>query len=485
MLAVLSGILLLAGLYVSTGRASDEVLPDTSFASRAESLLATYHELGQFNGAVLVAEHGKVIYRGAFGPAVVEFDVDNSVETRFRIASISKTMTAVVVLQLVAESRIDLDVPIGAYIDTARADILECVTVRQLLTHTSGLEREYLPKDSDPTVDYTVAQLIENINLNTKLAAEPYRNAGFVLLAAVVENVTGNRYQDVLYKRIFEPLEMDSTVCELGITEPMLKMARGYRLRHGVYACADIVNMSCVRGNGGVVSTVDDLYRFEQALRDGSLLDEAMHELMFTVGNGEWERAMPWAVDMNPDDYPEDIGRVARHRGANQGGFRSQLTMQLDDDRVVILLANLDISPRYEITIKLFELMMNGETTPPVPDPADRVMSQLNTAGFDSAAQLLLDQRNDDEQTASLVVNDVYSFGHHLIRAGQAGRALEIFLLCDRVFPDTDTIVTSIAFAHLSMGNREEARVEAERALQINESNPEAKGIILDATAHH
>src|SRR5687767_6316109 len=106
---------------------------------KIDELIKQYHDYGQFNGSVLVAENGKVVYKKGFGMANMEWNIPNSADTRFRIASITKQFTAALILQLVEEGKIRLDGKITDYLIDYRKDTGEKVTIHQLLNHTSGI----------------------------------------------------------------------------------------------------------------------------------------------------------------------------------------------------------------------------------------------------------------------------------------------------------------------------------------------------------
>src|SRR5690242_20769651 len=108
-------------------------------AAKIQEVLALAHKYRQFNGSVLVAENGKVIYKGAFGLANMEWNIPNTPDTRFRLGSITKQFTATITLQLVEQGKIKLDGKLSDYLPDYRKDIGEKVTIHHLLTHTSGI----------------------------------------------------------------------------------------------------------------------------------------------------------------------------------------------------------------------------------------------------------------------------------------------------------------------------------------------------------
>ncbi|MCG8457551.1 MAG: beta-lactamase family protein, partial [Holophagales bacterium] len=340
------------------------------------------------SGVALVAEGGEIVYEGGIGLASAEHEVANTPGTRFRIASITKVFTAIVVLRLAEANLLDLDRPIGEHIDGLRGDLADRVTPRQLLEHRSGLDREYLPPDADLARDYSLRELLRSIDQNTGWVAEPgatvsYSNAGFVLLAALVENVTGRPFAAAVRDHILEPLGLRDTGFEQSSSAVIPKLATGYRVRLGIRIRAERGGMSWTRGNGGIYSTARDLWRLDRALRDGSLLSEASTKLMFS--QGEKSFAIVWQVGDPPTGYPRSLGRLAWARGANPGGYRSQWMRQLDGDRVVILLTNLDFAPRHQIAGRIFSLLLGEEVELPTSPLSHWLYRRLNEEGLGPA----------------------------------------------------------------------------------------------------
>jgi CubicO group peptidase (beta-lactamase class C family) len=450
--------------------------------------MESYHRYHKFNGVVLVANKGRVLFEKGFGPAVVEFGVMNTPRTRFRIASITKVFTTTLILQLIDEKLVELDKPIGKYLDGVRPEIAGRVTVRHLLEHTSGLAREYFPRSQNLNRNYSMTELLDAVNKNTKLINEPgsavsYSNAGFVLLAAMIENVTGSKYREALQERIFTPLEMNDTGVEQSITTLVPRLASGYRLRLGTYIPAARISMSWTRGNGGIFSTASDVLRFDQALRGPTLLSEKAKSLFFRKGIGSF--ALTWQVGNNPTGYPTNIGRIAWARGANQGGFRVQWTRQLDDDRTVILLSNLDYSPRNEITKKIFSLLLGESITLPERPLSDIAVEAYDRKGTTAAEVILTRARKKDENRTGQAINEILELGHHLIRTGKPKKSIGLFKMCDKLYPNTAGIIVSTAFAYLESGNLDEAKKLAQRVLTIDSENKDARLILKQVQNRH
>lgn len=187
-------------------------------AGKIHDLLGTYHEYGLFNGCELVTERGKVIYKRGHGEANMEWHIPNAPSTRFRLGSITKQFTSLVIMQLVEEGRIELDASMSKYLRDYRRDTGERVTVHHLLTHTSGIPSH----TSEPGFRHNVSrdahkphEFVEE-HCSGDLEFEPgsefrYNNSGYLLLGVIIEKVTGQSYEEALRRRVFDRLEMQST----------------------------------------------------------------------------------------------------------------------------------------------------------------------------------------------------------------------------------------------------------------------------------
>src|SRR5512146_392909 len=194
---------------VATALATD----DTS--AKLDKLLNAYHDAGLLNGVVLVADHGKVIYQKGFGYANFEWQVPNAPDTKFRIGSVTKPFTAILVLQQVEAGKIRLDAPVNEYLPEYRADTGAKVTIRHLLTHTSGKPTYKAPQILEQTSPIGRPELVKKW-CSGDLEFEPgtswgYNNCGYLLLGMILERRTGKPYADLLRERILIPVGMNDS----------------------------------------------------------------------------------------------------------------------------------------------------------------------------------------------------------------------------------------------------------------------------------
>ena len=230
-------------------------------AAKIDELMKTYNNYQQFNGAVLVAENGKVIFKKGYGMANMEWNIPVEPDTKFRLGSITKQFTSMLILQLVQEGKIKLDGKLTDYLPDYRKDTGDRITIHQLLNHTSGipsytgLPNFFQDMSRNP---YAVSDFVKKF-ASGDLEFEPgtkwnYNNSGYFLLGAIVEHVTGKPYEQVLKERIFDPVGMKNTGYDHSDTI-IAKRAAGYEKRPGGYINAPYLDMSLPYAAGSLYST--------------------------------------------------------------------------------------------------------------------------------------------------------------------------------------------------------------------------------------
>ncbi|MEK6288086.1 MAG: serine hydrolase domain-containing protein [Acidobacteriota bacterium] len=219
-------------------------------AATIDELMKVYNSYRQFNGAVLVAENGKVIFKKGYGMANMEWNIPVETDTKFRLGSITKQFTSMLVLQLVQEGKIKVEGKLTDYLPDYRKDTGDRITIHQLLNHTSGIPSyTSLPNFFQEIArnPYSVSDFVKKF-ASGDLEFEPgtkmvYNNSGYFLLGAIVERVTGKPYEQVLKERILDPVGMKNTGYDHHATI-LAKRASGYEKRPGGYINAPYLDMS-------------------------------------------------------------------------------------------------------------------------------------------------------------------------------------------------------------------------------------------------
>lgn len=326
-------MLMCVSLFALAGGATTD--PVDPRIAEIDGLMTAYEHAGTFSGVVLVAEDGDVIYERAVGLANHEWAVPNGLDTRFRIASVSKLFTQVLIRQLCEDGALSLNDTLADALPGYAGPDADRITVRHLLEHRSGIVNESAVSDLDLIErDYYTRERMLDLIAGYELALPPgtryiYSNFGYYLLGAIIEAVSGQTYTELLQERICRPAGMSDTFPEV-TAEIMERRASGHWLDDEGILTIDVpLDMSFVFGYGQLVSTARDLLLFEQALRAEQLLNSANTRAVFTLeaeyrplGDGQ-RRA--YAFESGP---------------ASINGFRAGLHSYLREGRVVIVLMN-------------------------------------------------------------------------------------------------------------------------------------------------
>jgi len=307
---------------------------------------------GQVPGAaVLVLHDGQAVFRRGYGLAVVEDGTAVTAASNFRLASVSKQFTAAAVLLLVEEGRLGLDQPARRWLPEL-PPAASSVTLRQLLSHTSGLpDYEDLmdPADSRQVHDADVLALLarEDRLDFTPGTAYRYSNSGYALLALIVGRASAQDFATFLQQRIFGPLHMTHTVAHQDGVDTVTARAYGYSWLDGRWQRTDQSTTSAVLGDGGIYSSLDDLARWDAALYDDRLLSAASRRAMFSPATATTEPDVPhygfgWRLN----------GRMQWHSGESIG-FRNVILRYPDRHLTVIVLSNRDAPEPYPLALKI------------------------------------------------------------------------------------------------------------------------------------
>jgi CubicO group peptidase (beta-lactamase class C family) len=302
---------------------------------------------GVFNGTVLYAENGEIVYKGAFGYADFRKKEKLTTQSAFQLASVSKMFTAMAIMILQEEGELEYD-------DTVTKFIPELpyhgVTIRNLLNHRSGLSRYMSLTDKYWEIDKPVNNE-DVIKLFVKYKPAPYFkpdngfhycNTNYALLASVVERITGESFDVFVKERIFEPAGMSRSFVYSNKNDSVIRSAvpvgvQGYRNGRRRLVKVGDYYLNGVMGDKGVYSTVEDLYKFSKALDNETLVSSATLRQAFTPGSPKsWRRkdnyGFGWRIKTKADSTVYHFGWWK--------GFRTFFIRDMANDRVIISLTN-------------------------------------------------------------------------------------------------------------------------------------------------
>ncbi len=310
---------------------------DQDIISKADTYLSKLTTARLFRGSVLIARNGKVLVRKGYGEADREKHLVNTAQTKFRIGSLTKQFTAVATLILQAQGKLNVHDRICTYLSECPAT-WQKITLHHLLTHTSGIPDftrfpDYQTTQGSPSSPTQTIARFKDKPLNFQPGEKfSYSNSGYVVLGAIIERASGATYEAFLRDNIFVPLQMVNS----GYDHNNGDLAVGYRDQTSVPA--DFIDMSIPYAAGGLYSTVEDLYRWDQALYTDKLIPKNLRDKMFTPfalmpDNGGFGYGYGWVIGK------EGHHLLVSHEGGING-FHSVIARYPNDKTVIIILGN-------------------------------------------------------------------------------------------------------------------------------------------------
>ena len=302
-----------------------------------EKLMDRFYENEQFYGTILIAIKGEIIYQHASGYADRDSLIPNTLDTKFRIASVTKQITTMLILQMVEERILDLDGKLTDYLPEYPKDRGDGITVRHLITHRSGIVGEpRVPNlEQIEKLYHSPTQMVDLIT-SFDLVAEPgalyeYSNFGYYLLGLIIERVSGKSYSELLQEKICKPIGMTNTLPDITGKE-FINRAKGYHYSYfNGPEIAPHLDMSFVYSYGHLLSTVNDLYLWDRALYGGKLPSVEMKELFFDEYGWHYQR-----VAVGNEEQTTRANLIA----ASVNGFKANMLRIADDEIFITQLTN-------------------------------------------------------------------------------------------------------------------------------------------------
>jgi CubicO group peptidase (beta-lactamase class C family) len=418
-------------------------------------MLMEQHDNGEFTGAVLVARAGTVIYRDAIAPTPDEARKLHAGPSN--IASLSKTFTAMAVMMLAEQGKLTYDDLIARHVPEL-AGATPGITIRHLLTHTSGI-----PDVGDLGIDrpgVDEGDVVSAVRTHHARFARPgqryrYSNTGYILLGMAVENVSGQTFDEFLQRAIFTPLEMNSTRPEGG--------TRGAR---------------ATKGDGGLVSTVDDLLKWDRALAGEKLVRaktfaEALAPAK--VAEGESTYGFGWNIAQRD-------GQAYMWHTGNSGGQRAFIGRRVGDRIAIIILTNGN-SRRVEIADAIVDILNGRPYVPPKLSIGRKLLSAIDGQGqgqgIEGAFALYEQLRKTAGRRYDFSEGELNGLGYILLERGRNADAIRVFELNVRQFPTSANVFDSLGEALYRSGQRAEAAKAYARVVELDPGNVNARAMLL------
>ncbi|MEL6833983.1 MAG: serine hydrolase domain-containing protein [Bacteroidota bacterium] len=374
-------------------------------------LLDAYEAYGRLSGVALVQKGDSVLLSEAYGCADYAEHLPNQVSSIFNIGSLSKQFTAAAILHLVAEGKVELHAPINSYLSNYASKRWRNVTVHHLLSHTSGIPSllqfghgldHVFPEEDAISLPQLVAYFRDLKLLNRPGKKYSYNNSGYVLLAAIIESVSGKPYGAFMEEHIFQPYGLQHTSHGAPATSMLAHPHYGYGQQQG--KAAPLYHESWLIGAGSIFSTVEDLAHWNRIIHQEGFLTPTLQTAYFArheLTNGRNYYAYGWQI-------LEQDGREYHHHDGTIMGYTCDMIYEPQTEVVSILLTNqtheeLMLMGHSEDFIRTtnFQLikMVQGQEAIALPLPTSDIgLSLAGTYTFAEEHQFYVEENNGEWQ---------------------------------------------------------------------------------------
>lgn len=433
---------------------------------KIDEVMQKYVELDRFSGSVLLAKDGKILYEKAFGDENKSYLIKNTVDTKFNIASMGKMFTGVSILQLEERGKLNINDPVINYLKDFPFG--NKITIFHLLSHTSGVGSYMAHPDYRANRNaFKKTNDLLPIIYDQKLAFEnpgkqfSYSNSGLILLGAIIEKISGLSYSDYITKYILEPAKMNETAMKFN-DEIVHHRAMGYmKSISGEFHNTNFMTSSPF-SDGGILSTVGDMLKFDQALYSSILINEVSKQKMFTVVIPKQTYGLTFQVE----DRHEN--KVVGH-GGGMPGFSSYFSRYLKDKYTIIALSNYDMISKNVIHY-IEDILYDVKYELPVQRLNQFIYeNRAKIGGFDS-----------QQDISDFIVANNYSLNHpqslnsvayELINDKKSDLALELFKLNVHLFPNEANVYDSLGEAYENMKKYDLALQNYQKAVEVAKKN--------------
>ncbi len=455
----------------------------TKTVKRVESYLDKLEAVG-FSGTVLVELNGQNLISKGYGFRNIDQKLKNTPDTIFDIGSITKQFTAAAIMKLEMQGKLSTEDKISKYFSDMPKDKSE-ITIHQLLRHSSGLP-SVVGGDYDKI---SQSEFVEKV-LNAPLKFESgtsffYSNVGYSLLAMIIEKVSGESYEQFLYENLWKPLNMEST----GYIRPNFDkdlIATGYKDNEvwgkpNEKAWEKGAPYWHLKGNGGILSTTEDLYKWNSALLSDKILSKEAKEKYYHL---------KLRADENPNPYYAygwDMFKtkrntfLARHNGTNRIFF-ADFYRYLDEGITIITLSNKSHQNFVKTNLEISKIIFDPAYKPIIPIAdnetnrsfTEEIIKITLKKGFESGIKAYK-KRN---RNINLLERAVNSKGYDFLSDKKLPEAIELFKLNVFAFPKSANAFDSLGEAYLETGNKDLAIENYKKSLLLDPENMNAEEVL-------
>ena len=448
-------------------------------------LFTTLSNQYHLNGCVLIADKGKIIYKNVFGYS--DFKVKSKLTTNsmFELASMAKQFTAMGIMILKEKGSLEYSSNIRTFFPGLP---YEDITVRNLLNHTSGL----LDYESLISEYWDSTKIITNEDiLNLYIEHQPplkfqpgdrynYCNMGYIMLALIIEQVSGLKYEEFMKRKIFIPSGMKRTIVyrRRYRKEKVADYAFGYvlSLKHKGYSLPDnvekhkrVITWDGLKGDGSISSTVEDLFKWDRCLYTEKLLsNQAINEAFIPgklndgsnidIGFRGHSYGFGWRIHNSSD------GKMVWHTG-HYPGYSNLIMRYIDIDRTIICLSNNGFE-FYTVMTTINDILNNKSIKLPshfFDEKLKRIFIENDEKSIKKSIQTMIKNRSN----YIVIERRINGLGYDLLNLGRLNDAIAVFTCNTQLFPNSANTFDSLGEAYMSFGNKTLAIKNYEKALAL------------------
>jgi CubicO group peptidase (beta-lactamase class C family) len=447
-------------------------------AAKIDKLMSQFAECCSFSGTVLVSEHDQVVFKKGYGLANREWNIPNTPDVKFRLGSITKQFTSMLVMQQVEKGTIKLDGHLPDYLPDYRKDTGAKVSIHQLLNHTSGIPSY----TDDPKFfgdysrnHYAVDEFVKKF-CSGDLQFEPgakfhYDNSGYFLLGAILEHVSGKTYEALLKEKIFDPLGMKDSGYD-HFDEILPKRSAGYELDLGEVTNAPYLDMGLPFAAGSLYSTVEDLYKWDQALYTDKLVSAALKQKLFTPGLEHY--GYGWSITTIAANEPGAGQAMIAHNGGING-FNTLEQRLVGNHDLIVLLNNTPGASLNDMANGIRAILYGQDAKAPRRSLADELGSTIAHTGIDAGVARYRELKRSKAEDYDFGERSLNQVGYGLLEHNRTADAITIFKLNIDAYPKSSYAYDSLAEAYEKDGQKQTAIETYRKALEIDPNDEMAK----------
>jgi len=446
-------------------------------AAKIDKLMSQYADCCSFTGTVLVSEHDKIIFKKGYGLANREWNIPNTPEVKFRLGSITKQFTSMLIMQQVAKGAIKLDGHLSDYLPYYRQDTGSKVVISQLLSHTSGIPSYTDDPKFFPDVSrnyYAVDDFVKKF-CSGDLQFAPgtkfhYDNSGYFLLGAILEQVTGKTYEALLRENILVPLGMKDTGYDQ-YAAILPKRASGYQQELAGVVNAPYLDMALPYAAGSLYSTVEDLYKWDQALYTDKLVPNDLKQKLFTPNLENY--GYGWDIRTIPADEP-GAGQTMISHGGGINGFNTIEQRLVGDHDLIVIFNNTPGTNLGEIAKGIRATLYGQEPATPKRSLVHDLGETLVNRGVDAAVAQYRELKRTNPNGYNFDERALNQLGYLLLEKGRNADAIAIFKLNVEEYPKSGNVYDSLAEAYAKDGQKQQAITNYRKSLELDPKNQNA-----------